>query len=294
MEAQNKPPGQMPGVDSPNPTAGALPAPSGRPGPSGPPVPAGLPVPGTPPTTAPRQRRGMSPLLFPALLLIVLAGAYIGYRFWYNETYFVSTDNARIAGTLIQVGALNAGRVERLAVDVGSQVDQDQMLATVIMPSVASISQGSTKMGYQATDDVRVEVRSPIRGEVLARNVSAGDTVAAGQPLFTVVNPDEFWVSANIEETKVGRLRRGQTVEVKVDALDLTFPGRVDTIVPATTATFSLLPQQNGSGNFTKITQLLPVKILVNSNGHTLPLGGSVSVRIKIREPQWTMPAWLP
>jgi multidrug resistance efflux pump len=246
------------------------------------------------PFPVPARRRRVSWLLFPALCLIILVGVGIGYRYWYYETHYVTTDNARVTGTLIQVGALNTGRIEVLTVDVGSSVQKDQLLAMVTMPSVSSVAQGAAKMSFLNTDDLRIEVKTPIDGVVVARQANVGDTVAAGQTIVTVINPAELWISANIEETKVSRLRRGQPVEVRVDALEQAFKGTVDTITPATTATFSLLPQQNGSGNFTKITQLVPVKILVETAGQTLPLGGSVTVRIEIRPPQTRLPAWLP
>ena len=256
--------------------------------PNNPPARQGPPL-GAPVTVA-GPRRGVPRLLFPVVLLIVVAGLLIGYYYWYNNTFYVSTDNARVVGGLIQVGALNAGRIESLTVDVGSRVKKDQLLSIVMMPSVMSIAQDTPRMSYIGTDDLRVEVRSPISGDVVARQANIGDTVAAGQPIVTIVNLNELWVSANIEETKVGRVGRGQWAEVHVDALGRTFLGRVETISPATTATFSLLPQQNGSGSFTKVTQLVPVKIILDAEGQTLPLGGSVGVRIKVSDPY----EWLP
>jgi multidrug resistance efflux pump len=251
------------------------------------------PGPGMPVSQSPKSK-GTPLILILAILLILLVGAGIGYRYWYFETHYVTTDNARVTGELIQVGALNAGRVENILVDVGSKVSKEELLAIINIPSVASVAQGTAKMGYANTDDLRVEVRAPISGEIIARQASIGDTIAAGQAMLVVVNPAELWISANIEETKISRVRKGQAVEVRVDALDRTFKGVVDTITPATTATFSLLPQQNGSGNFTKITQLLPVKIRVNTEGEILPLGGSVNVRIEVRPPQRRLPAWIP
>jgi multidrug resistance efflux pump len=78
-----------------------------------------------------------------------------------------------------------------------------------------------------------------------------------------------------------------------MDALGFTLEGRVMAITPASAATFSLLPSQNASGNFVKVTQLVPVKILVSSGGQVLPLGTSATVRIKVREPVGGVP-WEP
>ncbi len=239
------------------------------------------------------KRRGSRGFLFPLIVLLIFAGVFIVYRYWHDSAFYVSTDNARVAGALVQVGALNAGRVDSITVDVGSRVERDQPVAYIALPAASGVVQGTPKLGFPGTEELRAEVRSPISGVVVARQASVGDTVAAGQPVVTVVDPTSLWVVANIEETKVTRLQRGQAVEVHVDALDRTLPGYVETITPATAATFSLLPQQNGSGNFTKVTQLVPVKIAVDAQGQTLPLGGSAEVRIRVANPEgWT--AWLP
>ncbi|MCL5958345.1 MAG: efflux RND transporter periplasmic adaptor subunit [Chloroflexi bacterium] len=239
-----------------------------------------------------RSRPRLRRILVPIVLVLVVIGAAISYQFWYNDAFFVSTENARVAGALIQVGALNAGRIESVTADVGSRVERDQLVATLTLPSVVSIAQGTSKIGFGNTSDLRVEVRSPINGVVVARQGDVGDAVSPGQSILTVTDPISQWVLANIEETKIGRIKRGQPVQVHADALDRTFSGHVDTITPATAATFSLLPQQNGSGNFTKVTQLVPVKILVDTQGQTLPLGGSVEVRIRVSEPEGWL-SWL-
>ncbi|MCL5264377.1 MAG: efflux RND transporter periplasmic adaptor subunit [Chloroflexi bacterium] len=236
----------------------------------------------------PRLRR----ILVPIVLVLVVIGAAISYHFWYDDAFFVSTENARVAGALVQIGALNAGRVDSVTVDVGNRVERDQVVATLTLPSVVSVAQGNSKIGFDNTSDLRVEVRSPINGVVVARQGNVGDAVAPGQSILIVTDPSSQWVVANIEETKIGRIKRGQPVQVHVDALDRTFSGHVDTITPATAATFSLLPQQNGSGNFTKVTQLVPVKILVDTQGQTLPLGGSVEVRIRVSEQEGWL-SWL-
>ena len=239
------------------------------------------------------RRRGLRRFLFPLIVVLILVGGFITYHYWHESTFYVSTENARVAGALIQVGALNAGRVDSITVDVGSRVERDQPVAYIALPAATGVVQGTPKLGFPGTEELRVEIRSPISGVVVARQANVGDTVAAGQPVLTVVDPTSLWVVANIEETKVTRLQRGQAAEVHVDALDRTLPGYVETVTPATAATFSLLPQQNGSGNFTKVTQLVPVKIAVDAQGQTLPLGASVEVRIRVANQEgWT--AWLP
>jgi membrane fusion protein (multidrug efflux system) len=127
-----------------------------------------------------------------------------------------------------------------------------------------------------------VTVQSPLDGVVLSVPSTPGATVQAGQPLVMIVDPSQLWVNANIEETNVSRLKVGDPVSVHVDALGTDVAGRVESITPATAGTFSILPTSNTSGNFTKITQLVPVRIALNLGNQPALLGSSVEVRIKV------------
>ena len=156
---------------------------------------------------------------------------------------------------------------------------------------VGSVPFSSTPLlGETGTRDTQAPVRSPLSGVIAARLGSPGGTVSAGQPIYALVDPTRIWIRANIEEDKVGRVERDQEVEVHVDALHQTFSGTVEAVTPASAATFSLLPAQNTSGNFTKVTQLVPVRIAVETAGKILPLG--TSVEVKIYTPH--LGGWLP
>ncbi len=238
------------------------------------------------PEGAKARRRGLPrKLLLPLLLFLLAGGAAVGYRYWSEGEYYVSTDNAQVSGSLVQVGAMNAGRVDSLAVDVGDRVERDQVIGTVLLPSTLNVTQsGTPRLGFVGSENQRAEVRSSISGVVVARQASVGDTVNGGQPMVTVVDPSKLWVQAQVEETKVGRVQVGQPVEVKVDSLGRTLQGRVTAVSRASASTFSLLPAANASGNFTKVTQLVPVKIAVDYGDLPLVLGSSVEVRIRVRE----------
>jgi multidrug resistance efflux pump len=252
---------------------------------------ASSPTPGAPPRT--RRRRLW--LLLPILLIVGAIATTLGYRYWYDSTYFVMTENAQVTGDMVQVGSLNAGRLLATRVEVGDQIRQGQEIAVVGIPQQVGAVPFSSAPVLQETGglDTQVPVRAPLTGIVAARMGSVGGTVSVGQPIYAVVDPTQVWVKANIEEDKVARLRAGQSVEVHVDALGQSFPGRVEAITPASAATFSLLPSGNTSGNFTKVTQLVPVKISVDSGGQVLPLGTSVEVKIQVRQPGGGLP-WLP
>jgi hypothetical protein len=251
------------------------------------------------PELVPRRRgkRKRLLLLVPILLIALGVAALLGYRYWYETTYFVSTDNASVTGDLVQVGSLNAGRIVATRVDVGRPVREGQEIAVVAMPrEVGSTAVGAApRMGITGTDDSLVPVYSPLNGIVAARLGHVGGTVTAGQPIYYLVDPAQVWIRANIEEASAWRVQVGQTAVIHVDALNRDFYGQVDAITPASAATFSLLPANNASGNFTKVTQYVPVKIVVDARGVVLPLGTSVEVRIQVREPTSELPLpWQP
>ncbi len=112
----------------------------------------------------------------------------------------------------------------------------------------------------------RTTVRAPITGRVGQKNVDPGRYVQAGQPLLALVDPGSVWLAANFKETQIGRIRAGQPVEVRVDAYpNLTLHGHVESVQAGTGAVFSLLPPENATGNFVKVVQRLPVKIVIDS-----------------------------
>jgi multidrug resistance efflux pump len=234
---------------------------------------------------APARRRGRGWMFLPVLLILLAAGGYFGYNYLQDQARYVSTENALVTGPLLQVGTLNAGRVVSVAADIGENVARDQVVAKVALPSmVASTLSGSQKIGFRDTEDQAALVQSPVNGVVIARLANPGDTVAAGQPILTVVDPGSLWVQANIEETKIGRIHPGQPVEVRVDTLGEALPGRVAAVNTATAGTFSLMPQSNTTGNFTKVTQLVPVKIVLPPIQTPLVLGSSVEVKIQVQD----------
>jgi len=124
-------------------------------------------------------------------------------------------------------------------------------------------------------------VKSPLDGVVDRKFVEAGEYVAPGQRLMLLHDPSQVWVEANIKETALRRLAVGQPVQVRVDAYpDETFEGRVERIGHAATSTFALLPSPNPSGNFTKITQRVPVRIAVAQREGRLRPGMMVEIKI--------------
>ncbi|MDB5281824.1 MAG: HlyD family secretion protein [Bacteroidota bacterium] len=103
-------------------------------------------------------------------------------------------------------------------------------------------------------------------GRVGKRNVDLGQFVQAGSPLFTIVNDEDYWVVANFKETQIHHMKLNDAVEIKIDAYpDLTLKGKIIAFSDATGAKFSLLPPDNASGNFVKVTQRIPVRIEIEN-----------------------------
>lgn len=124
-------------------------------------------------------------------------------------------------------------------------------------------------------------IKAPARGVVSRKSVNLGQVIQPSQPLMALVQTDEVWVIANFKETQLTNMRPGQRVLVAVDAYDgKVFQGKVDSISAATGARFSLLPPENATGNFVKVVQRVPVKIVLESSQdpeHLLRPGMSVT-----------------
>ena len=224
-------------------------------------------------------------VLLPVLAVILIAAALFGFNTYREGQLYVSTENALLTGQPVQVGSMNAGRVESIMPSIGSSVHKGDVIAQVALPSQVGMGQnGQPKMGFLGAGDTRVDVQAPIDGIVIAEPVGIGATVAAGQAIVSIVDPTQLWVNANIEETNIGKLKVGQPVTVHVDALNADIPGRVEAVTPATANTFSLLPSSNASGNFTKVIQLVPVRISVNLGNQPLLLGANVEVKIRVAD----------
>jgi membrane fusion protein, multidrug efflux system len=129
-------------------------------------------------------------------------------------------------------------------------------------------------------------IAAPAAGVVSRKSVEVGQVVAPGQPLLAVVPLDQVWVTANFKETQLTDMKPGQAVRVHVDTYGREYAGRVESIAAATGARFSLLPPENATGNYVKIVQRIPVKIVLDAGQdreHLLRPGMSVTVNVFTR-----------
>jgi membrane fusion protein (multidrug efflux system) len=129
-------------------------------------------------------------------------------------------------------------------------------------------------------------VTAPQDGWITKRNVEMGNYVTAGQQIFSIVSP-EVWVTANFKETQLARMRAGQPATIAVDAYpQLDLKGHVDSIQLGSGSKFTAFPPENATGNFVKIVQRVPVKIVIDSGldpALPLPLGISVVPTVKVQ-----------
>lgn len=124
------------------------------------------------------------------------------------------------------------------------------------------------------------KIYAPSDGYVTKKSVETGNQIETGQPLMAVVPLDDIWVTANYKETQLEKIRPGQKVKIKVDTYSgKSFSGRVESIMSGTGAVFSLFPPENATGNYVKVVQRIPVKIVLDRDTdkeHVLRIGMSV------------------
>jgi membrane fusion protein (multidrug efflux system) len=198
-------------------------------------------------------------------------------------------DNAESAysGAEAELAAAHANvRVSEAAVaEASAAMESAKAQALAAQASTLAYSAGvndaKRKFGYAT-------LVAPADGRVGNRNVESGNRVQAGQALFALVEP-HAWIVANFKETQLARMHAGLPVDVAIDALPgHLLHGTVDSISPASGAQFALLPPDNATGNFTKVVQRVPVKILLDQAsldevGDRLRPGLSAVVNVRVR-----------
>src|SRR5262245_48938003 len=162
----------------------------------------------------------------------------------------------------------------------------------VITKAEAQSAEARAQLAKTALDQALLNleytsVKAPVAGNVSKKTIEAGQVVQPGQPLMAIVPMEDIWVTANFKETQLAEMRPGQRATVSVDA----FGGRVlnahiDSIASATGAKFSLLPPENATGNYVKVVQRIPVKLVFDEGQdpeHQLRPGMSTVVKVKVK-----------
>ena len=143
----------------------------------------------------------------------------------------------------------------------------------------AELDQELLNLGY-------TKIIAPVTGIVSNRTVEVGQNVQADQEMMKVIPLEDIWVTANFKETQLRNMKAGEKAEIEVDATGKTYKGHLDSIAGASGARFSLLPPENATGNYVKVVQRIPVKIVFEpgeTKGHELRPGMSVEPKVWIK-----------
>jgi membrane fusion protein (multidrug efflux system) len=148
------------------------------------------------------------------------------------------------------------------------------------------IEQAQAKLDQANLNLSWTEVKAPQDGWITKRNVEAGNYITPGQQIFSIVAP-EVWITANFKESQLSYMRKGQPVRIRIDAYpSLDLRGHVDSIQLGSGSKFTAFPPENATGNFVKVVQRVPVKIVIDSGldpNIPLPLGISAEPTVTVR-----------
>jgi membrane fusion protein (multidrug efflux system) len=231
------------------------------------------------------------------LCVVVLWGGYTFIRSFFYE----STDDAFIEGHVMTIGTKLSNTVQQVFIDDNYEVKKGDLLVQIdprdyeVQLHQAQATYDKAKSDYdrdkgldgtraiskedldttKAAFDVAqaqldqaklnleyTRITAPVSGRITRKNVEPGDYIQTGETLFSIV-PHEIWVIANFKETQLTHMQPGQPATIHIDAFPgRTFKGHVDSLQSGTGARFSLLPAENATGNYVKVVQRLPVKIV--------------------------------
>lgn len=156
--------------------------------------------------------------------------------------------------------------------------------ATAVLLAEAAVAAAEVALEQARLDLEHTRVTAPRAGMTANLSLCPGSVAQAGAPLFSIIGSDEYWIDANFKETELEHVRKGDTAEIRVDTYpDHVFHGKVESISGGSGAAFSLLPPQNATGNWVKVTQRVPVKIVILDPDRDLPLRVGTSAKVSLR-----------
>lgn len=216
--------------------------------------------------------RKMKLVLIGLLMITSLSG--IAFYYWYQNEHYVETEDARVDGDIIKVSPQVTGKILELTVEEGQILQKDDYIGR----------QSDLTLAAASNLDLSI-IKAPISGTVIKKTAQSGEIGSPGVPLLMMADLKALYITANIEEDKLKRVKPGQKVEFTLDLLPgLKFTGSVLSKGNAANSVFSLLPQQNTGNSFVKITQRVPVKIsIADYQGQQLLPGMNAIVKIHIK-----------
>jgi multidrug resistance efflux pump len=210
------------------------------------------------------KRKINKPLLILVAMVALFAGLGIGGYFIYQGNFYYQTDNAKVDAMIYQLTAKTSGKLEKVYVSQSDEVTAGQVLARV--------DNGSF-------------IRSPIDGTVIDVRMEEGDYATPTDIVMVVAKTSDIYITANVEETNILKIHTGQSVTVSLDAYGRSFDGYVDEVNTVTSTKLTgATTSFTTSGTYTKVTQLIPVKIKLLENVDLAGIiGTNATVKIRIK-----------
>lgn len=203
--------------------------------------------------------------IFTVLAVVILLGVGVWYYFyWQNSTYF-TTDNAKVSAQLYTITPSNSGKLMKYSVALGKPVKKDQVIAMV---------------------ENGPYIKSPIDGTIVVKSdLTLDQEVSPADMLAVIADTSNIYVKVNIEETDISKINLGQEVIVMLDAYpNQKFHGRVSEIDQITsTALTGGAMSMTTSGTYTKVTQFIPIKVVVDGANMNGLIGTNATVKIKVK-----------
>ena len=206
-----------------------------------------------------------------------LALANSSYERQHQVDRRATTQESIDSSTSQQVNAAASLKSAKAQVEIAGLVpEQVQQAINTVSEREAAVQQAQAQVDQADLNVGYTEIRAPSDGFVTQRNVQLGSFMAVGQVMFLLVTPD-VWITANFKESQIGRMRPGDKVDIKIDAYSgFKLEGHVQSIQYGSGSRFSAFPAENATGNFVKIVQRVPVKIVIDKGldpNRPLPLG---------------------
>ncbi|PLT35658.1 efflux RND transporter periplasmic adaptor subunit [Bacillus sp. V5-8f] len=195
------------------------------------------------------------------IFALITAGGYL----YYQKQNYVKTDDAIVSADMIQVVAPSSGLLTNWDVKEGKDVSKKQTV-------------GKVTDGKQT-----VSINTMMNGTIIKNEAKLNQTVQAGQVLAETADMAHLYITANIKETDLKEIEVGNSVDITVDGdAGTLFDGKVEEIGYATNSLFSALPSQNSSGNYTKVTQKVPVKVSIQNPSDKVLPGMNAEIKISL------------
>ncbi|MEQ8200649.1 MAG: efflux RND transporter periplasmic adaptor subunit [Syntrophomonadaceae bacterium] len=219
--------------------------------------------------------------------IVIIAAGLLGIGYYYYQTInYFSTQNASVSADMITLTPEITGQLLEWNVAAGDEVKAGQVLGRQDVSTLVSTSALNPASLANSADTLvaKADIRSPIDGKIILANVVRGQVLSPGMEIATVADTVHPYIKANIEETDIFHIQTGQAVDIKLDAYPRQkFIGYVGSIGLATNSALGTSLSLNTSGTYSKVTQLIPVRIIItNADDLVLMPGMNATVRIHI------------